>query len=91
MRFYRDGLGINLQPNENPRHGETSWHDPYFHFAFFPVEARREPAPGLFVEDLEAAHERLVAKGGEVEKEAWGREARYRYCDPDGNLISSTE
>ena len=92
-RFYRDGLGIDLEPNDDPRHEEASWRDPYFHFALFPKEAPREPALGLFVEDLDAAHERLVGMGAQVDRAPyiapWGREARY--LDPDGNLISITE
>ncbi len=93
VRFYRDGLGVALSRNEDPVHEEISWHDPYFHFALFPKEAPREPAFGLFVEDLDAAHERLVGVGATVDREPyvapWGREARY--LDPDGNLVSLTE
>ena len=61
VRFYRDGLGVALERNEHPVHEEISWHDPYFHFALFPKEAPREPALGLFVEDLDTAHDRLLA------------------------------
>ncbi len=93
VRFYRDGIGIALEPNESPPHNEISWHDPYFHFALFPKDAPREPDLGLFVEDIEASHQQLVAIGATVDKAPydapWGREARY--LDPDGNLISLTE
>ena len=93
VRFYRDGLGAALSRNEDPVHEEISWHDPYFHFALFPKEAPREPAFGLFVEDLDDTHERLVSMGATVDREPyvapWGREARY--LDPDGNLVSLTE
>ncbi len=93
VRFYRDGLGVALERNEDPLHEEISWHDPYFHFALFPKEAPREPALGLFVEDLDVTHDRRVAMGAKVDRapyEApWGREARY--LDPDGNLVSLTE
>ena len=92
-RFYREGVGIALERDQDPLHEETSWHDPYFHFALFPKEAPREPALGLFVEDLDVTHERLVAMGARVDRAPyvapWGREARY--LDPDGNLISLTE
>ena len=92
-RFYRDGLGIALERDEGREHEEVSWHAPYFHFALFPQGAAPEPRLGFFVEDLDAAHERLVAMGATVEQapyEApWGRDARY--LDPDGNLISLTE
>lgn len=93
VRFYRDGIGIALEANENPPHNEISWHDPYFHFALFPKDAPPESALGLFVEDLDAAHERLVRMGATVETEPamfpWGRGATY--LDPDGNLIGLTE
>ncbi len=92
-RFYRDGLGITLERDKGREHEEVSWHGPYFHFALFPKEAAEEPGLGFFVEDLDAAHERLVATGATVEQAPyaapWGKDARYR--DPDGNLISLTE
>ena len=92
-RFYRDGLGIALERDEERAHDEVSWHAPYFHFALFLKEAEAEPGLGFFVENLDAAHERLVAMGATVEQAPynapWGRDARY--LDPDGNLISLTE
>ena len=90
VRFYRDGLGIPLERDQQPPHEEVSWHDPYFHFALIPKEEEQPPALGLPVEDLEAAHTRLLEVGAEVVKAPfdapWGRDAWYH--DPDGNLIS---
>ena len=92
--FYRAlGIPLKVDAHGSYHHAEHSFHDPYFHFALFPKEAAREPALGLFVEDLDAAHERLVGMGAQVDRAPyvapWGREARY--LDPDGNLISITE
>jgi len=93
VRFYRDGIGIALKANEDPPHNEISWHDPYFHFALFPKGVPPEGGLGLFVDDLDVIHERMVALGTRVDRAPydapWGRGATY--LDPDGNLIGLTE
>jgi predicted enzyme related to lactoylglutathione lyase len=105
IRFYRDLLGIPLvaeiDHGGNDRwisgaHAATSWHDGAFlHFALYQSKGvvTRGAQIGFPVDDLTAAHQRLVAQGVRVDHaprdEPWGRTARY--VDPDGNSVSLTE
>jgi lactoylglutathione lyase len=105
IRFYRDILGIPLEPDKdhggNDRwisgdHAAISWDDGAFlHFALYQSKGviTRGAQIGFPTDDLEAAHQRVVAAGAKVDHgprdEPWGRTARY--VDPDGNSVSLTE
>jgi catechol 2,3-dioxygenase-like lactoylglutathione lyase family enzyme len=105
IHFYRDLLGIplvsDLDHGGDDRwisgaHAATSWHDGAFlHFALYQSKGvvTRGVQIGFPVDDLEAAHKRLVAAGVRIDhpprNEPWGKTARY--VDPDGNSVSLTE
>lgn len=100
MRFYRDVLGVPLEPTdqaEGPFHFECSWREgAYLHFALFPADHEREPDRvwlGFSTPDIDAFHAAAVAAGTRVLQEPtdepWGRSASY--ADPDGNEVGVTQ
>lgn len=101
LGFYRDLVGIELNeshghPPENVRHCEAmfgSMEDLYCFFVLFeaaPGEETVRADVGFQVDDLDVAHERMVAGGAKVvsppREVPWGREAAY--LDPDGNTVT---
>lgn len=101
LAFYRDLVGIDLNeshghPPENVRHCETMFGSLDALYCFFvlfeaaPGEETLRADVGFHVEDLDAAHERMVAGGAKVvappREVPWGREAAY--LDPDGNTVT---
>ena len=80
-------------------HAAISWTGGAFlHFALFPARVPERPVTraaqiGFAVDDIDAAHARVVACGHAVvhapRAEPWGTTSRYR--DPDGNLVSITQ
>ena len=42
LHFYRDVLGIPLEVDNENKHAEYSFHNPYFHFAIFPAQPGAE-------------------------------------------------
>jgi lactoylglutathione lyase len=96
VRFYRDTIGIPLHADETDDHFEFSWHQPYFHFALFPSNKNQRSSNvefGLTVDDVDAAHEKIIAAQAIVEEppkqKPWGRSSTYR--DPDGNILHLTQ
>ena len=103
-RFYRDVIGLELgfsEPHEpeNEPHYEQIWGD-YDTGQFFTLYAATQDRPrttNAFVsfptDDLDRAHERLVAFGSAVvtppRNVPWGTNAEY--ADPDGNIVSLTQ
>ena len=89
VRFYRDAMDIPLKPGEEYVHQECSWHNPYFHFAIFPVGSEH-PLLSFWVDDIQGGHERAVANGARVvhgpKRLPWGLTAEY--LDPEGNRVS---
>lgn len=99
--FYRDLVGLQLDasyghPPENLPHCEVmfgSFEDLYVFFVLFeaaPGEETVRADVGFHVDDLDAAHVRMLAGGAKVVSEPhdvpWGREAAY--LDPDGNTVT---
>ena len=106
LHFYRDLLGIPLEPGFNDpaddpwyggQHVELSYRDgAYLHFALFPVKADARATTGaelgFHVDDLTVVHERAVAGSAKV-LHAPRREPwglTARYEDPDGNIVGIT-
>ena len=97
--FYRDILGIPLEEEDHGEEGphfEYSWHDPYFHFAIFPLKAGEEPTRvelSFNNENVTKVHSRAVAAGIQVvrtpEHRPWGFSADF--LDPDRNTVGVTE
>ena len=74
VRFYRDTLGIPLQVDAHGdyHHAEYSFHDPYFHFAIFPVESAGNVAVthvSFLVDDCRHSFDRAVAAGAAAVRE----------------------
>lgn len=104
LHFYRDLLGIQRVPDIDHggddrwisgAHAATSWHDGAFlHFALYQSKGvvTRGVQIGFPVDNIDEAHQRLVAAGVRVDhaprNEPWGKTARY--IDPDGNSVSLT-
>jgi predicted enzyme related to lactoylglutathione lyase len=99
--FYRDLVGLPLDeshahPPEDLRHCEVmfgSFEELYCFFVLFeaaPGEETVRADVGFHVDDLDAAHGRMVAGGAKVvappREVPWGREAAY--LDPDGNTVT---
>ena len=105
--FYRDSLGVALhegfnEPVGDPwidgQHYELSWREgAYFHFALFPVRQGGKVTSGaevgFSVDDVDAKHEVLVARGVMVihQPKTWKGLRTARYRDPDGNVVSFTQ
>jgi catechol 2,3-dioxygenase-like lactoylglutathione lyase family enzyme len=106
VRFYRDVLGIPLEPGSNEPaddpwyggdHSEYSWREgAYLHFALFPSRGpdkrTKSVELGLIVSDVRACHERAAAAGVEVLHEPRPEPwgTTARYRDPDGNIVGVT-
>jgi catechol 2,3-dioxygenase-like lactoylglutathione lyase family enzyme len=104
-RFYRELLGVPLEPGDNRRpgdpwigggHHEYSWRDSYLHFSIYPGTAQEHTCGahiGFEVEHLQSMHRRLVEAEvpvlHEPRAEPWGMTARY--TDPDGNVVELVE
>ena len=104
VRFYREQLGIPLKVENHGgtdrwisgNHAAFSWREGGFlHFALYQSKGAvtHNLQIGFPTNDLDEAHQRLVALGVKVEHgprdEPWGKTARY--IDPDGNSVSLTE
>jgi catechol 2,3-dioxygenase-like lactoylglutathione lyase family enzyme len=105
--FYRDSLGVALhegfnEPVGDPwidgQHYELSWREgAYFHFALFPVRQGGKVTSGaevgFSVDDVDAKHELLVARGVMVvhQPKTWKGLRTARYRDLDGNVVSFTQ
>lgn len=97
--FYRDVLGVPLEPGDEERtHYETFWGEwgtPSTGFLFFAIQPAKEVSEtrgaelGFQVDDLDAAHQRVVESGATVLEpptaRPWGRTSTY--LDPDGNRV----
>jgi lactoylglutathione lyase len=106
LRFYRDVLGIPLEPGFNApeddpwyggHHVELSWRaGAYLHFALFPAKAEARATAGaelgFHVEDVSAVHQRAIAAAVAVLHAP--RDEPWgltaRYRDPDGNIVGVT-
>jgi predicted enzyme related to lactoylglutathione lyase len=99
VRFYRDLVGVPLEAEDHGDEGpysEHSWHEPYFHFAIFPIEPGEEPTRielSFNSKNVRDFHARAVAAGTKVLQEPaqmpWGLSGVY--LDPDGNIVGVTE
>jgi catechol 2,3-dioxygenase-like lactoylglutathione lyase family enzyme len=100
--FYRDLVGIPLEPGDNRRpgdpwlgggHYEHSWREgSYLHFSVYPGTAENHTSGahlGFQVEDLPLVHQRLVKAGVPVlhPPRAEPWGTTARYADPDGNVV----
>jgi predicted RNase H-like nuclease/predicted enzyme related to lactoylglutathione lyase len=95
-RFYRETIGVPLERGTGGEgaHYEYSWREgAYLHFALFEGEPTERAWLAFHVDDLEAAHARVLATGATVidapRDEPWGRTAAY--SDPDGHTVGLTE
>ena len=95
-RFYRETIGVPLEwtRGSDGAHVEYSWREgAYLHFALFEGEPTQRAWLAFDVDDLDAAHARLLAAGAEVVEaphdEPWGRTSVY--SDPDGHTVALTE
>ena len=99
VSFYRDILGVPLEEEDHGDEGphfEYSWHEPYFHFAIFPLKPNEEPTHvelSFNNSNVADVHSRAVSAGIQVVTppgpRPWGFSAEY--LDPDGNTVGVTE
>jgi predicted enzyme related to lactoylglutathione lyase len=105
LRFYRDLVGVpfgavETHEGDDVRHVHATWGNwdergEFLMLNLYPVGSAgpTQANIGFVVDDLNAAHARLISGGavviGAPQDRPWGASATYK--DPDGNTVSLSE